>query len=1026
MALGSLTSDLRQFFSYSVLAKLERLDEADVRFTFEPESLYLSCYAEAMQLVEPQEFREVNAELLRYAQVFERFAVLRIPGVSRRSSLRTAATLYWLAGYSANATVLARALGEKGVNAATLRGALTLLLARSSQFLTAFTTTDGKHAADDGVAVLRAVAGYLVSGEIPELRRAERIRERLTSRAEARGDAKEYVAGRLLAAVMRRLEVTSLWGSIAERASAPQKAWQQFALAQVGLRAPLIDLWPSQRTAIRRGLLDGRSSLVLRMPTSAGKTKMTELAFVNDLFTDERRCLYLAPFRALVSEIEFSLGPSLADLGIGVASLYGGAETNELEVELSEKARVVIGTPEKMAAVLRMSGGHLTDFGTIVLDEGHLVGNRSRGASYELQLAALRSQIIERSSGSESAPRIIFLSAVLPNAKTIAAWLGGSEGTLADDSWHPTSLRVGVLTWPKEGAARIRYAPQPGQQEEVSFFVPRVLEQFEWTERDPQTKHYRRHRFPDPKAKGDIAAALAFRYAAHGTVIIYTQQPRWADSVARRILDRIALKQPIETNLVTETNRQALSELANYVATRLGEDSLVAQALLVGVGIHHGGVPITIRLAIEDAFRSQVLRLLVATSTVSQGVNFPVKTVILHSFPSGDAPVREFWNLAGRAGRAMRETDGEVLLLQTGDTKPLTVRRFLDRSQVEPAVSQILEFVREIYARYPVVQADSVQAVLAEDARSAEPMWPSVIAAIDTQLLEMMVEDLSAFETQAIDGIVENLLARRQIASGTTGQKELQGISALFEIRRQRLRALVPEVEDRRRYSRTGLSAQGAIALDRQLQEVRELFAEHPQLSKAAIERLLTILCAAPELKGEPAALATAVAWAWMQTGTYSEARAAGGGAFPNTDSAVQFVEQTVAYTLPWVMNGLLRLMEANGDIADDAISNPELPVAVPVWAQYLPQFLRFGVDDPELVWIMSLGIPDPGFAIWIRGQFEQARGRRPASFREIVMWMLDQQDELLKRASHWPRYFVRLLGEVLGRYSEVSKVLGA
>ena len=113
MPISSLDTDLRQFFSYSVLSRLDRLDDAGVNFTFEAGPLYLTCFAEAMRRIEPAEFRESDPELLRYAQVFERFASLRIPGISKRSACRTAATMYWLAGYSANATVLARSLLQR-------------------------------------------------------------------------------------------------------------------------------------------------------------------------------------------------------------------------------------------------------------------------------------------------------------------------------------------------------------------------------------------------------------------------------------------------------------------------------------------------------------------------------------------------------------------------------------------------------------------------------------------------------------------------------------------------------------------------------------------------------------------------------------------------------------------------------------------------------------------------------------------------------------------------------------------------
>jgi hypothetical protein len=997
------------------------VQEAEVKFTFEAAPLYLSCYAEAMDRVGEEVFREYDPELLRYAQVFERFAAVGGVGISRRASARIAASFYWLGGYSANAMVLARTLAQRPDATTTLRGLLTIVLARNEQLTNAISTTPqetGRHGSGD--AMLLYFRNYLATGDDELIERIDIERRSRMERALSRSDAPEFVAGQLLSAVLQRLYSVSLWGTIRGHCSAPVSAWQRYATAQMKVRAPLVDLWPSQRKAVTQGLLDGESSLVLRMPTSAGKTKMTELAFVNDLFTDDRRCLYLAPFRALVSELELSLGPPLSDMGVAVASLYGGAEANDLEVELSQRARVVIATPEKMAAVLKMSGGKLTDFGTIVLDEGHLLGSLSRGAAYELQLASLRAEVIGRTDSGVAAPRVVFISAVLPNASTVADWIAGRPGALAEDVWHPTTLRIGVLTWPESGSARIRYVRQAGQPEELEFFVPRVLEEESWQERNPVSRRMRSYKFPDRTEKGAIAAALAFRYVARGPVIIYAQQPRWADSVAEKILARTSQDRPVDTNLVAQANARALSELADYVARRLGAGSVVARALKVGVGLHHGGVPITIRLAIEDAFRTQVVRLLIATNTISQGVNFPVKTVILHSFPAGDAPVREFWNLVGRAGRAMKETDGEVLLLLTGETQPSTIRKFLRRSNIEPVESRILQFVDAILEAYPAVSADTLRAMLEEDGALDEPQWGAVVSAIDTQLLEVMVEDLAEADATAVDTLVENLLARHQAEEDLNGAALLEGLTALFDLRRDSLRDLVPDAAMRRRFARTGVSAASALALDQQVPALRDVLAGAPELTDSAFQTVIAVACECPELDSVDAAQVTRLGLVWMRSGNYADVFEAGG--FESLDDAVHYVEKTLAYSLPWILNGLLRLLES-----DDGTANVvSTSAGIPNWVRYLPQFLRYGVNAIELVWIMSLGIPDPLFAAWVRERFIRDVGRSPLAFREILAWALDHQEQLRDSAEReWPRYFARLLGNVLERYAEVSRVLG-
>jgi replicative superfamily II helicase len=69
------------------------------------------------------------------------------------------------------------------------------------------------------------------------------------------------------------------------------------------------------------------------------------------------------------------------------------------------------------------------------------------------------------------------------------------------------------------------------------------------------------------------------------------------------------------------------------------------------------------------------LRVLCATSTIAQGINFPVSSIFLASrfVPQGSRSVemspREFWNLAGRAGRIGHDSVGVVGIAEGSDKK---------------------------------------------------------------------------------------------------------------------------------------------------------------------------------------------------------------------------------------------------------------------------------------------------------------------------------------------------------------------
>ena len=82
-----------------------------------------------------------------------------------------------------------------------------------------------------------------------------------------------------------------------------------------------------------------------------------------------------------------------------------------------------------------------------------------------------------------------------------------------------------------------------------------------------------------------------------------------------------------------------------------------------GIGIHHGGLSEEIKALMEWLVEENKLKVLCATTTIAQGINFPVSSVFLQSieYPYGKKMTyREFWNLAGRAGRVGQDNVGVV------------------------------------------------------------------------------------------------------------------------------------------------------------------------------------------------------------------------------------------------------------------------------------------------------------------------------------------------------------------------------
>ena len=1004
----NLQTDIRQLFSHAVLRRFDRLAEAGVQFTFDEADVYLSVFSEAMQHLEIAGFQEHDDTLASYARVFERFVSSPFTTVGPSTAGTVAAALYWLSGYSANSLLLAKAVLVRGHD-----GGI------ASEMLLKFLSRDllSGNAPDHQGQFVNGIREYLRLGTPNLLVAASQAAQQFVQSAFDSNHAADFVSAKLLAKVVDRLGHISIWATLPGRTSAPIEGWQHYMAIQMEARTPLIDLWPSQRQAIQKGLLDGTSSLTLRMPTSAGKTKMTELAFANDLLSDpQRRCLYLAPFRALVSEVEGQLGESLARLGFPVASLYGGSDANILEAQLTEEARVIVATPEKIEAVLSLAGKDLSEFGTVVLDEGHLLDSGSRGAAYELQLAELRSKL-------HGIGRTIFLSAVLPNSEEIASWLGGSAESLADEQWQPTTMRAGVVVWPEgEGkTAQLTYLSSTGQQLVDKFFVPRIIDEDVWKEISPETGRLRTHRFPRRGNNGSISAALAFGYAKDGPVLIFARRPDWAESVTTTILERLALNREIDTHLINDENQADLIALADYVGMVLGEYSSLPAAIRSGLAFHHGQLPQSIRLVIEDEYRKQTIRLLIATNTLAQGVNLPARTIIVHSLPDTDNPVRDFWNLAGRAGRALKESEGEIIILATGSVKARTIKRFLDRNEIEPIESRILSFVLAILQSGNEVTNAAIDALLQDQEQAAR--YSEVVEAMDLHLLELLAEELSPEQQQEkVEEVVRNLLAtyqaeKRDIEGGTQLRAAVQQFAGQ---RQEATLARVPEAARRKRYAAAGLSIGSCIAIENTIDPLIGLLREQQDLTQQSFDALIDTVSGFRELNGANAGLIKQLGFRWLNLATYAEIFEGNEGAFENFGESIRFVENILCYRTPWALNGVVRLVQARieEDIFGDAIQLPE-------WVSYLPQLLRYGVPTRELMWVMSLGVPERKVAVWLLELFQSTRNRRPNSLNEFVGWGIGSRNEVLPQMeAAWPKYFARMYGGIIDRYEQMQQIL--
>ncbi|CAG0883209.1 unnamed protein product [Darwinula stevensoni] len=142
----------------------------------------------------------------------------------------------------------------------------------------------------------------------------------------------------------------------------------------------------------------------------------------------------------------------------------------------------------------------------------------------------------------------------------------------------------------------------------------------------------------------------------------------------------------LRQNLSGEKLREILEALKK---TPAGLDSILGKTVPFGIAFHHAGLTFDERDIVEGAFRQNVIKVLVATSTLSSGVNLPARRVIVRSpiFHGKLIDTLSYQQMIGRAGRKGVDTQGESILVCRDNEA--TKAAFLMNASLEPVTSSL-------------------------------------------------------------------------------------------------------------------------------------------------------------------------------------------------------------------------------------------------------------------------------------------------------------------------------------------------
>ena len=455
--------------------------------------------------------------------------------------------------------------------------------------------------------------------------------------------------------------------------------------------SPILEMLPPQRRTLReQGLLgSGHRSVVVVLPTSSGKTLIAEFRILQALnqFDRERGWVaYLAPTRSLVNQVCRRLQRDFAAIGIAVEKVspaleIDGHEASMLaESDMQHQFRVLVATPEKLDLMLR--GGWEARIGRpltlVVVDEAHGIGVETRGLKLELLLATINREC--------RFAQFLLLTPFAPNAAEIARWLApdsnASIGLSLD--WQPNDRAI-MTARPRRGDRRGEFRVQLETQHTNRRTIE-IPESLEFDESRPLGLSWS----DVSSSRGKLAAATANLLPYRGTVVILVGQPRHSWSVARTLTQQDGSRHEQDEDV---------RHVKEFLKLEMGPDFPLVPLLDQGIAVHHAGLSDDARILVEWLTEQGKLRMLVATTTLAQGVNFPISAVVFasHQYPYGrDMPAADFWNIAGRAGRVDQADLGVIALTGRDDSEIDGLRTYIQQA-VGHLNSTLVEMVQSIF-----------------------------------------------------------------------------------------------------------------------------------------------------------------------------------------------------------------------------------------------------------------------------------------------------------------------------------------
>lgn len=426
---------------------------------------------------------------------------------------------------------------------------------------------------------------------------------------------------------------------------------------------------PFQRIAIQS--IQDEENVMVTAKTGSGKTLVAEYQIEYSL-AKGRRVFYTTPIKSLSNQ-KFH---DLKEIHGNRVGIMTG------DIKFAPQSDVVILTTEILRNLLFKVGSSTENVGTtamlsldnvdaVVFDEFHYIMDPERGKVWEETLILLPPHI-----------KIILLSATIDSPELFGEWLS----KLKNRNLMLVSTQYRVVP--------LKHCVYRGDELEIlmdnsNTFYKDAYNRYLVHLKNQQDKKKRhedrvRSRQAEDEAIPKEDYGKSFLHQMNTTIERLKQcnlLPALFFVMSRARCEEYAHK--VEDSLLTYQEAASVRRIVGFHLSRYDELPRLPQynslmtLLEKGVAFHHSGLLPLLKEIVELLFSQGLIRILFATETFAVGINMPTKTVVFTSFQKHDNDglrllrTDEYIQMAGRAGRRGKDTEGLVLYLPDRKPEPL-------------------------------------------------------------------------------------------------------------------------------------------------------------------------------------------------------------------------------------------------------------------------------------------------------------------------------------------------------------------